>query len=87
VNSGFLLTKLRGDKGQWGLGIGEIMDSDSKHTHIAKGRRKRAEGFYVYYWYLVISAIKSVLTFMATAISYKNVFKGSQSLVPSPAIC
>jgi len=40
---------------------------------IAKGRRKRAEGFYVYYWYLVISAIKSALTFMATAIILKGI--------------
>jgi hypothetical protein len=38
---------------------------------IAKGRRKRAEGFYVYYWYMVIWAVKSVLIFMATAIDYK----------------
>jgi len=47
---------------------------------IAKGRRKRAEGrgqraegFYVYDWYLVISAIKSALTFMATAIILKGI--------------
>jgi hypothetical protein len=34
---------------------------------IAKG--SYAEGFYVYYWYVVVSAVRSVLTFMATAIS------------------
>ncbi len=35
----------------------------------AEGTRQRAEGFYVYYWYVVVSAVKSALTFMATAIS------------------
>ncbi len=32
----------------------------------------RAEGFYVYYQYVVARAVKSVLTFMATAISEKS---------------
>jgi hypothetical protein len=50
---------------------------------IAKGRRKRAEGFYVYYWYLVISAIKSVLTFMATAISSSNCVNRSKLTLAS----
>ncbi len=35
----------------------------------AKGRRQKAEGFYVYYWYVVVWVVKSVLTFMATAIA------------------
>ena len=44
-------------------------------TAIAKGRRQhfdrlsdQAERFYVYYWYVVVWVVKSVLTFMATAI-------------------
>jgi hypothetical protein len=41
------------------------------HIHIdidiAKGRRQKAQGFYVYYWYVVVSAVRAVLTFMATA--------------------
>ncbi len=42
----------------------------SNFIFIAKGRRQRAEGRgqKVYYWYVVVSAVKSVLTFMATAI-------------------
>jgi Flp pilus assembly protein TadB len=35
----------------------------------AEGRRQKAEGFYVYYWYVVVWAVKSVLT-LATAITY-----------------
>jgi hypothetical protein len=34
----------------------------------AGGRRQKAAGFYVYYWYVVVWAVKFVLTFMATAI-------------------
>jgi hypothetical protein len=35
----------------------------------AEGKRlQRAEGFYVYYYYVVVSAIKSVPTFMGRAI-------------------
>ena len=46
-------------------------------TDIAKGRSKRAFMQKVYYWYLVVSAIESVLTFMATAIkSFSPLFKG-----------
>jgi hypothetical protein len=37
---------------------------------IAKGRRQKAEGFYVYYWYVVVLAVKSVLTFMVIAIKF-----------------
>jgi hypothetical protein len=35
----------------------------------AEGRGQRAESFYVYYWYVVVWAVKSVLTFVATAIN------------------
>ncbi len=34
----------------------------------AEGKRQRTEGFYVYYWYVVVWAVKSVLSFMATGI-------------------
>jgi hypothetical protein len=27
-------------------------------SFIAKGRRQKAEGFYVYYWYVVVWAVK-----------------------------
>jgi hypothetical protein len=45
-----------------------LVEHNPPFPHIAKGRRQRAEGFYVDYEYGVVSAIKSVLTFMATAI-------------------
>ncbi len=32
----------------------------------AESRGQKVEGFYVYYWYVVVWAGKSVLTFMAT---------------------
>jgi hypothetical protein len=35
---------------------------------MAEGRRQKPEGFYVYYWYVVVWVVKFVLTFMATAI-------------------
>jgi hypothetical protein len=39
---------------------------------IAEGRRQKAEGRgqKVYYWYVAVWAVKSVLTFMATAIKF-----------------
>ena len=48
----------------------------------------RAEGFYVYYYYVVVSTVRSVLTFMVTAIpdsqnaiaSHRQCFEGSAIL-------
>jgi hypothetical protein len=34
----------------------------TKFIHIAKGRRQRVDGFYVYYCYVVVSAVKFFLT-------------------------
>jgi hypothetical protein len=41
----------------------------SAAPNIAKGRRQEAEGFYVFDWCVVVLAVQSVLSFMATAIS------------------
>jgi hypothetical protein len=51
-------------------------------------RRQKAQGFYVYYFYVVISAVRSVLTLMATAIHRENLASSggefrAESLVPS----
>jgi hypothetical protein len=40
--------------------------------HIAKGRRLQGRGQKAYYWYVVVSAISSVLTFMAIAIVFRE---------------
>jgi hypothetical protein len=42
---------------------------DDEYRHIAKGRRLQGKGQKNYYWYVVVSAVKSVLTFLATAIT------------------
>jgi hypothetical protein len=38
---------------------------------IAKGRGLQGRGQKVYYWYVVVSAVSSVLTSMATAIAWR----------------
>ncbi|MEW6497584.1 MAG: hypothetical protein AB1589_34540 [Cyanobacteriota bacterium] len=47
----------------------EAEESVYNRQAIANGRRHKAEGFYVFYWYVVVWAVKSVLSFMATAIT------------------
>jgi hypothetical protein len=46
----------------------------------AEGRRQKAEGFYVYYWYMVVWVVKSLLTFMTTAIKLLDLQSGTQKL-------
>ncbi len=43
-----------------------------RKVFIAKGRRLQGRGQKVYYWYVVVSAVKSVLTFMTTAITQNS---------------
>jgi hypothetical protein len=51
----------------------------------AEGRGQRAEGRRqkVYYWYVVVWAVRSVLTFMATAYSTPS---GHDIIVPLPKL-
>jgi hypothetical protein len=39
---------------------------------IAKGRRVQGRGQKDYYWYVAVSAVKSVLTLMVTAIKIES---------------
>ncbi len=41
---------------------------------MVKGKRQKAKGFYVYYDYVVVWAVKCVLTFMAKAIQPSTVY-------------